>query len=747
MDKKIVVYICTGCEIGESLDVDALAKVATSEYKVPLCKNHPMLCGKEGSSLINSDIENEGVNTVVIAACSPREKADVFTYDPTVISMERVNLREHVIWCHPANDEDTQMLAEDYMRMGIIKAQKMAPLEPYRSKDEFNKTILVVGGGITGMTSAIEAATAGYDVVLVEKAPELGGWMKKLWKQYPKSPPYLELQPTGIEEKIKEVMSLENIKVYTGAKIEKTAGSPGLFDVTISQNGNSETVKVGAIVEATGWQPYDATKLDSLGFGKYTNVVTGIMVEEMACKGKFARPSDGKEAKSYVFIQCAGSRDKDHLPYCSSYCCLTSLKQAKYIREKDADAKVYIIYKDIRTIAQHEIFYKKVQEDPGIFLTKGEITGISEDNEKNLVIDVDNTLLGENIQLKAEMVVLATGMVPAAGIKMKEILSQGTTEESCKEKKEEVELPPDTIIPSDTLNLAYRQGPEPPALRYGFPDSHYICFPYETRRTGIYTAGCVRQPMDSASCMDDATGAALKAIQCVELTDQGKALHPRAGDMSFPELYMSRCTQCKRCTEECPFGAYNEDEKGNPLPNPTRCRRCGICMGSCPERIISFKDYSVDIIGSMVKAVEVPDEDEEKPRVVAFLCENDAYPALDIVGQKHLTYNPYIRVIPLRCLGNINLVWLADALSKGIDGIILIGCKYGDDYQCHFIKGSELANTRMSKIKETLDRLSLESERIRILELSLDEYDKLPGIFDDFLEKIKEVGPNPYKGF
>jgi quinone-modifying oxidoreductase subunit QmoB len=745
MEKKVGVYICTGCGIGESLDISALSKVATSERKVPLCKDHPMLCGKEGSSLIRSDMEKEGVNTVVIAACSPREKTDVFSYDPWAICMERVNLREHVVWCHPPKEEDTQMLAEDYLRMGIAKAQKMAPLEPFR--EETNKSILVVGGGITGMTSALEAAKAGYDVFLVEKAPELGGWMAKLWKQYPKTPPYLELQETGIDSKIKEVKTNPKIKVYTGAKVEKTKGAPGLFDITIGRNGSSETVRVGAIVEAAGWEPYDATRLGSLGFGKYPNVVTGIMVEEMAAKGKFTRPSDGKEAKSVAFIQCAGSRDKDHLPYCSSYCCLASLKQARYIREKDEDAKVYILYKDIRTLGQNEIFYKKVQEDPGIFLTKGEVVGIAEDTQNNLVIDIDNTLLGEKIQVKAEMVVLATGMVPAAGIERKKVVPIPQAAEKTEKKEEEKELPPDIIIPSDILNLEYRQGPELPALRYGFPDSHYICFPYETRRTGIYAAGCVRQPMDSAACMDDAAGAALKAMQCVELTAQGKALHPRAGDLSYPELYMPRCTQCKRCTEECPFGMYNEDEKANPLPNPTRCRRCGICMGSCPERIISFKDYSVDIIGSMIKAIEVPEEDEEKPRVVAFLCENDAYPALDIVGQKRLSYNPHVRVIPLRCLGNVNLVWIADALSKGIDGVILIGCKYGDDYQCHFIKGSELADYRMGKIKETLDRLKLESDRIRVHQLSIAEYEQLPQIFDDFLKKIDEVGPNPYKGF
>jgi quinone-modifying oxidoreductase subunit QmoB len=253
--------------------------------------------------------------------------------------------------------------------------------------------------------------------------------------------------------------------------------------------------------------------------------------------------------------------------------------------------------------------------------------------------------------------------------------------------------------------------------------------------------------MDMAFSKEDGRGAALKAIQCVELASQGKSVHPRVGDMSYPELFMQRCTQCKRCTEECPFGMYDEDEKGNPLPNPTRCRRCTICMGSCPERIISFKDYSVPMIGAMIKAIEVPEEDEEKPRILILACENDAYPALDMIGVRGGRYNPYVRVIPLRCLGSLNLVWIADSLSKGIDGILLLGCARGEDYQCHMVKGSELANYRLSKIQETLTRLALESKRLRIEEIEISDYDRLPGIIDEFLETINEVGPNPYKGF
>jgi quinone-modifying oxidoreductase subunit QmoB len=170
-------------------------------------------------------------------------------------------------------------------------------------------------------------------------------------------------------------------------------------------------------------------------------------------------------------------------------------------------------------------------------------------------------------------------------------------------------------------------------------------------------------------------------------------------------------------------------------------------MGSCPERIISFRDHSVDMIGSMVKSINVPDEYAEKPRVVVFICENDSYPAVDMAGINRLEYSPYVRFIPLRCLGNINMVWIADALSKGIDGIMLIGCKYGDDYQCHFIKGSELAEYRMGKISETLQRLVLESERIAVHQLAISEFHMIPKLVDDFMETLAGFDPNPYKGF
>ncbi|KJS12566.1 MAG: heterodisulfide reductase subunit A [Peptococcaceae bacterium BRH_c8a] len=734
MEKKIAVYICTGCGIGDALDIDALSKVAKSEFKVPICKTDGQLCGPEGVALIKQDIESEGVNTVVIAGCSARVNFDVFKFGPDNI-VERINLREQVIWCHTADDEDTQMLAEDYMRMGLVKQKNMYVPEPYQV-ESFSRNILVVGGGLTGLTAAVESAKAGYSTILVEKDAELGGYVGKMYKQVPMKPPYTDLEENCIPNLVKAAEDA-GVKIYKSATVENTAGAPGMFDVTIKQGDSTVQERVGAIVLATGAKPYEADKLGHLGFGKFPNVITQSMFEEMATAGKL-------EASKVAFIQCAGSRDQEHLPYCSAACCIESIKQALYVKEKNAEANVYVYYKDIRSNGQYEHFYMKAQQE-GVVFVKGDVTEITEEDGK-LTIEADDKTMGTtSLADEFDYVVLANGMVPTAALG--DLVEEEPAADEAAAASDEPKASTPPVIKANLLNLAYRQGPELPALKYGFPDSHYICFPYETRRTGIYAAGVVRAPMDMLSAVEDGAGAAMKAVQCVEATEMGQAVHPRSGDMSFPEFNMNRCTQCKRCTEECPFGAINEDEKGNPLPNPSRCRRCGTCMGACPERIISFKNYSVPMVGNMVKTIEMPEEDEEKPRILIFACENDAIPALDMAGINRLQYNAWVRIIPLRCLGSLNLVWINDAMGGGFDGVLLMGCKHGDDYQCHFMKGSELAEIRLSKISETLDRLGLESERVRATTVNIMDYDKIPAMLDEFAADLEELGPNPMKDF
>ncbi len=746
-EKKTAVWICQGCDIGTSIDVEALEKVAGDECKVELCRSHPFLCSDEGVEGIRKDVQ-EGVNALVVAACSPRFCADTFLFDGCLT--DRVNLREMVVWSHPPNDEDTQMLAEDYLRMGIARVRKAEVPEPFET--DIDKTILVVGGGSTGMAAALEAARTGYAVALVEKEAELGGWMRRFSKQFPMKPPYREPQPVDLESRIRQIEQNDRITVYTGAAVESIHGQPGQFDVSIRTNGTATQLRAGVIIQATGWKPYDASRLGHLGYGRCPNVVTNVDMEQLLAAGAIKRPSDGQPARRIAFIQCAGSRDEEHLPYCSAVCCRVTIKQALQARALDAEAEAYVLYKDIRTPGQYEDFYRRAQEDSAIFFAKGEVVGVEETENHNLRVEAENTLLGEKIHIEADLVVLATGMVPVAadGEAIRQfrdaqaVIAKGEAGAQLEAAKKTVEQLA-SHEGTEILHLGYRQGPDLPLLRHRFPDSHFICFPYETRRTGIYTAGCLRAPLDSEMCEDDAAGAVLKAIQCVELASEGKVVHPRWEDTSYPDFFLQRCTQCKRCTEECPFGTLDEDAKGTPMPNITRCRRCGICLGACPERIVSFKDYSVEIISSMIKAVNVPDEFEEKPRLLGLLCENDAYPALDMAGLKRFQHSAWIRFIPVRCLGSVNVVWIADALSRGFDGILLVGCKSGDDYQCHYIRGSELMGTRGENIREKLKQLALEEERVRVEELSIADYEKLPRIINEFAEQIEEIGMNPFK--
>ncbi len=247
-------------------------------------------------------------------------------------------------------------MAEDYLRMYIAKVQKMELPEPFQPEEAIDKTILVVGGGITGMTAALGAAKAGYEVRLVEKADKLGGWLAKQHKSVPTEPPYRELEDTGVEALIAEVEANPRIKVYTSAATERLSGAPGLFDVTLevgrrtaSRAAKSWTRSASAPSSRppAGNPPSPAKHLP---YGKLEDVIRNVELEEMVKdQGRITRPSDGKEVKSIAFIQCGGSRDKEHHSYCSSICCLTSLKQALYLRESDEDAKAYIFYEFMRT--------------------------------------------------------------------------------------------------------------------------------------------------------------------------------------------------------------------------------------------------------------------------------------------------------------------------------------------------------------------------------------------------------------
>ena len=260
----------------------------------------------------------------------------------------------------------------------------------------------------------------------------------------------------------------------TDAEVLSEVCPRGAIDLDMTEQ--EIEVEVGAVIVATGWRPYDATKLDNLGFGQYQNVITNVIMERLAAQGgptggEIIRPSDGKKAENVAFVQCAGSRDENHLPYCSAVCCMASLKQARYVREKNENSRVTLFYIDIRTVGRLEKFYYDMLEDANVSCIKGKVAAISEEPEsKDLILDVEDTLSRENLHPRFDMVVLATGMVPNTA---------------------------DVKIP---FALKYDE--------YGFIDG-------ATDVDGVYAAGCARRPCDVSSATKGATAAALRAVQCL----------------------------------------------------------------------------------------------------------------------------------------------------------------------------------------------------------------------------------------
>ncbi|MCX7012998.1 MAG: CoB--CoM heterodisulfide reductase iron-sulfur subunit A family protein [Candidatus Sumerlaeota bacterium] len=405
--------------------------------------------------------------------------------------------------------------------------------------------LLVIGGGIAGITAAVEAAESGCEVFLVERSPWLGGRVAQMNKYFPKLCP----PACGLEINYQRIRKLgPRLRVFTDAEVESVRGEAGAFEAMIrahpryvnenctacgecaevcplersdafnfgmkptkaihlphpnafplryavdeavcaeNQCGKcveacqynaidlnmapkSVPLRVGAIIVATGWDPYDAARLDRLGFGCFPNVVTNMMMERLASPngptgGKILRPSDNQPPKRVAFVQCAGSRDENHLPYCSAICCLASFKQAAYVREQIPDSEVRIFYIDRRAHGAFEEFLAKVEADPGVTATKGKVAQVEEDAAtKNLTVMAEDILGGGKLKVETDLVILATGMVPAAN-----------------------HLP----LPLKREENGFAADPAQPA--------------------GIFVAGLSRQPADVAAAMQDATRAAMEAV-------------------------------------------------------------------------------------------------------------------------------------------------------------------------------------------------------------------------------------------
>ncbi|MCX8116757.1 MAG: CoB--CoM heterodisulfide reductase iron-sulfur subunit A family protein [Desulfobacterota bacterium] len=645
--KRLAVFIChCGVNIAGTVDVKAVAERVRKAPDVCHSTDYIYMCSEPGQQLLREAIREKGLEGVVVACCSPSMHEATFRKAVKAEGMnpylcEIANIREQCSWVHQKEKAEATRKAEEIILAALEKVRKNEELEAIAVP--IHRSVLVIGGGIAGMTAALDLAEGGYEVLLLEREQALGGHMLQLSKTFP------DLRPASPEvlAKAKEIEAHPRIELRCYSEVEEVKGYVGNFDLVLRKkatyvdwqrcNGcglcipscpkafpssferglgkrkaidflapesvphkpvilrdqclyfldqscrrceavcpeqairfdqQEERVRkqVGAIVMATGYDLFPLPQIGEYGYGEIPDVVDGLAFERMLSpdgptRGRILRPSDGRVPKEVVFIQCVASRDPDrYMPYCSRICCMYTAKQAALYKEQVPDGQPYIFFMDIRSDSKgYEEFLQRTIEEKGLLYLRGRVSRIFEDDGKVRVLGVD-TLTGRSVEVAAEMVVLATALIPSTGIKELAAKLRATVD------------------------------------RHGFlTEAHIKLYPVESSTKGIYLAGCGQGPKDISDTVSQASATASK-IQALLSTDR------LLQDPLIAHVDEQICSGCGLCVEVCPYEAREMDpHRGISIVHPALCQGCGACVSACPNFACELRNSSSDQILRMVE--------------------------------------------------------------------------------------------------------------------------------------------------
>ena len=547
---RIGVFIChCGSNIGGLIDCKKLAEYASTRPNVSYSEDNMYTCSETGLSSIKKAIEEHNLNRIVVASCTPRTHEPLFRECISEAGLNQylfnfVNIRDQCSWVHMKDPQGAYNKAMDLVRMGIAKAEKLEPLE--KIKVNINPTALVVGGGVAGMSAAINLSNQGFKTYLIEKEEELGGRLNSLYKLFP----YDIKASDFIGNLVNNTNNCQNLEILTSSKVKSVDGFVGNFEVKIEQNGSTKQLEVGTIIITVG-----SSLLDPKDLFRYDGIkrITQYELESLLKKKNI-------KTKDIIMIQCVGSRN-DRRPYCSSVCCMTALKNAIIIKEQNPDAHITILFRDLYTPGiEYEEYYSRARELGIIFIRydADKIPNI----EENQVI-VFNEYIGKEMTIPYDLMVLSTPLVA---------------------NDDNKELAQKLKVPTEANNF--------------FLEAHVKLRPSDFATDGIFIGGSAKWPVDISEAITQGYAAAARASTILSHT----TIEVEGATSCLPEYNKALCTGCEVCIKVCPYNAIIKNEDDEIEIIEVLCKGCGVCGATCTNQAIIIRHFTDEQIISEILA-------------------------------------------------------------------------------------------------------------------------------------------------
>ncbi len=539
---RIGVFICRcGTNIARVVGVEDVVQYAQSLPGVVYAEENLYTCSTDTQEKITATIREHELNRVVVASCTPRTHEPLFQETLREAGLnkhlfEMANIRDQCSWVHFSHPREATFKAKDLVRMAVARAASLRPFEDVLL--EVDQRAIVLGAGLAGMTAALSLAEQGFEVALIEAEPEPGGIARQIRHTLDGTDPQAHLA-----ELIRRVKESPLVKLYTGAEIEEFSGHVGKFKARLRQGEETVEVGGGAVIVATGGAPYQPTEY---GYGQSESIVTQLELEQ-----KLADPQFAAGLGEVVMIQCVGSREADHL-YCSRVCCQEAVKNALAIKEANPKARVYVLFRDIRTYGFDEIHYQRAREAGVVFIRFDPENKPQVDVADGLRVGVQDDVLGRRVELRPDLLVLSAAIRPHA-------------------RAEAVSRALKVPLTADGF----------------FLEAHMKLRPLDFGSDGIFLAGLAHAPKSMAESISQAKGAAARAATVIS-----RPVMDRSGVIS--EVDQASCAGCLTCVRLCPYDVPVIGEEGVAYIEPASCQGCGVCASACPRKAITTRHYRDD---------------------------------------------------------------------------------------------------------------------------------------------------------